>query len=626
MTGPNTTRRAAGGLGLTGLYLAGMVLIYVAERILFESTSVRLGLVGLGLLGIAAAIGGRVLRAKNLGPMAVPVERRLLTCYLVGLLALALYAAQADFVLERLRPLFTEAKSAERYGVILGALWPVLWICSAMPLVFIEISYAPMDPTRTVELKNIQRSTRSALILAMTICTAFALNYVVAEYNKKVDLSYFKTTHPSESTRKMLKNLSAPFRAVLFFPSSNEVREQARAYFEGLKAESSHFKLELTDHALDPGLAKELSVSDNGIVVLARGKQTHQINLGTTINQAKGKLKKLDSEFQTAFLKLATQQKVAYLTVGHEELTRDPRDDVQGSSIRDLRMVLEKLNYDLKDLGIGQGLASEIPKDATMVIIAGPRKEFLPAEVSALKNYLRGGGRVLFFLDPEGGWNGASLLNPFGLKFQPVRLSNDRYHARLTYTPADRHFVFSTAFSAHPSVSTLSRNAPRMASVFLGAGYLEEQPPTETNKTQVQFTVHSMPFTWDDLDNNHEYDAKTEKRKVYELAAAVTMKPVVPAPKKGAPEEHEMRLVVVADADVISDKVFRNPGNGYLLVDAMKWLGGEERFIGETTSEEDVRITHTRKEDQAWFYLTIFGMPALVLGCGIYYTRRRRKQ
>jgi len=42
--------------------------------------------------------------------------------------------------------------------------------------------------------------------------------------------------------------------------------------------------------------------------------------------------------------------------------------------------------------GLGQGLGQEVPPDATVVILAGPRKEFLAAEIEALKKYLDGGG------------------------------------------------------------------------------------------------------------------------------------------------------------------------------------------------------------------------------------------
>jgi ABC-type uncharacterized transport system involved in gliding motility auxiliary subunit len=377
---------------------------------------------------------------------------------------------------------------------------------------------------------------------------------------------------------------------------------------------------------LQPELAKELSVTRNGVVVLARKEQYQQISIGTQLAQAKRTLSRLDSEFQTTFLKVSRNAKIAYVTTGHEELSEQLRDDVPGTTIRDARTLLGKLNYQVKDLGIGQGLGNEIPADASVVIVAGPKKEFLPAEVEALKKYLRSGGHALVLLDPEAGWDGAPLLAPFGLKFTPVRLANDKYHARLTYTQADRQFIFSVRFSSHPSVSTLSRNAPKAASVFLGAGYLDEQPTTEGPKPQVQFTVHSMPLTWDDANNDHEFTTGSEKRKVYELAAAVT------APKAGLPAgkdakaEDGMRLIAVADSDWLADRVFRNPGNAYLFLDAIKWLGGEEQFVGETTSEEDVRITHTRKEDQVWFYLTIFAVPALVLGGGLLYTKRRRRR
>jgi ABC-type uncharacterized transport system involved in gliding motility auxiliary subunit len=333
-------------------------------------------------------------------------------------------------------------------------------------------------------------------------------------------------------------------------------------------------------------------------------------------------------------------QKVAYFTVGHEELSKQARDGSKGSSIRDLRRVIEQLNYRIKDLGIAQGLGSEIPPDASVVIVAGPQKDLLPAEISSLRRYLERGGRMMVFLDPEAGLTLETLLNPFGLKFTPEKLANDQAHVRITHTDADRYNLFSNRFSAHPSVTTLSRNSNRVVTVVPGAGYLEEIPaaPELGSKPQVQFTIHSMPFTWNDVNKNRIFDASEEKRKIYELAAVVTMKvsaankPATASKKKTGKQDRknadEMQMIVVADSDLISDRVFRNPGNGYLFLDGIKWLVGEEEIIGETTSEEDVRIMHTRKEDQIWFYLTIFGVPAMVLGAGLFYTRsiRRRKK
>jgi ABC-type uncharacterized transport system involved in gliding motility auxiliary subunit len=626
---PTTTKRGSGGLLYTAIYGLCMVLLYIGERMVLESRGVRVTLSVIALGGIICAIAGRVMRRRKLAAEARAVESRLLLCYIMGVVALLLYAAQADFMMDKLRPLFSEARAAERYQTIFAALWPTIWLCSAFPLLFIEISYASMDLCKTVELARIRRSAGSGLLLGMTICLLFALNYIFSEYNKKVDLSYFKTTRASESSRKMVRNLSEPFKATLFFPGANEVQDQAQAYFDDLRKESKYFELRIVDHDMEPDLAKELAVSDNGMVVLSRGKQNEQINLGTKLVRAKAMLKKLDSEFQNAFTKLSRTQKVAYLTVGHEERTNEDRDKVSGSAIRDVRTLLQRMNYIVKDLGIGQGLASEVPSDATVVIVPGPRKELLPAEVTALKRYLDGGGHALVLLDPEAGVDHAALLGPFGLKFSPVRLANDRAYVRLTHTPADRHFLYTTHFSSHPSVSTLTRNAGQLATVMLGVGALEEIPPVGGQRSQVQYLLHSMPFTWNDLNNNRVFDAPSETRKTYELAAVITRKINKPAPpaapgKKSEPPE--MRLIVVGDSDLISDQVFRNPGNAYFFVDSMKWLGGEEEYIGETSSEEDVRIMHTREKDQWWFYLTIFAMPALVLAVGLVYVSRRRKR
>lgn len=625
------SRKGSAGIIFTALYLGAMVLLYLGERLVVESTLIRVGLDGLAAVGILVAVAGRLSRRRKVPAAARGVETLILSLYLLGVLALLVYLAQADFMMEKLRPAFEQARSADRYQGALTALWPVLWICAVVPLVFVELSYAQMDVAKTVEPARVRRSAGSGALLALTASLLFVASFIVEEYDEKIDLSYFKTTRPSESSRKMVTNLSEKVQAKLFFPGTNEVLDEAMSYFKDLARESKHFTASQVDQVMEPELAKELGVSQNGTVVLVQNNQHQQISLGTKLERAKRKLKQLDSEFQTAFRKLMKQQKVAYITVGHEERSKEQRDGVRGSEIRDAVSWLEKLNFAVKDLGIGQGLASEVPADASLVLIPGPRKDLLPAEVEALRRYLRGGGKVMLLLDPEAGLTFEALLRPFGLRYTPVKLANDKFYVRLSYTQADRNVLFTNRFSAHPSVSTLTRNANRLVTILLGAGSLEEVPPEAGLKTRVQLTLHSMPFTWDDGNGNMVFDSGSEKRKVYELAAAVTM----PAPgaakdtkkdKKKGKDEPEMRLIVAADSDMISDGLFRNLGNGHFFLDSVKWLSGDEEIIGETSSEEDVRIVHTRKEDQLWFYLTIFAVPALVLAGGLFYTRRIRRR
>ena len=631
---PGKRRRAqaeikgVNGVVYSAIYLAGMMMLFVSERMVVESTTLRIALGCVAAAVILAAVVGRLLRRGKLPVAARGVEGRILLCYLAGVAAVLLYLAQADFAMDRLRPMFDQDRGANRYAGALGALWPVVWVCSMLTLALMELSYGPMNLRRTMEPTRVFRSARSGLVVSISICIVFLVNFICAEFDKKIDLSYFKTTHPSESSVKMVQNLSSPVQVVLFYPGANEVQELVEGYFQELAGASKQLTVKVMDHALELQAAKKYAVSDNGYVVLVKGTQNRQIQIGTKLERAKRKLKKLDGEFQQAFMKLSRGQKVAYFTVGHEERKRRLRDRKRGSSVADMRQWLEKLNFQIKDLGLGEGLSSGVPGDATVVIVAGPRKPFMEAEARSLVKYLEGGGRAMMFFDPEAGESFADLLGPFGLKLTTERLANDRRYYPATRTLADRHFIITQSYSSHPSVSTLSQKSAFLGTILPGAGYLEEIPSTHKGqKPRVQFTMHSLASSWNDKNKNFVFDAKSEKRKAYELAAVVTQAATGKKAKTGKKsKDTQMRLLVVADSDLVSDRAFRNPGNGYLFIDGLKWLAGEEQYIGEVSSEEDVRIRHTQKGDKVWFYLSIFAVPIVVLAGGLAYIRRRRSK
>ena len=65
-----------------------------------------------------------------------------------------------------------------------------------------------------------------------------------------------------------------------------------------------------------------------------------------------------------------------------------------------------------------------------------------------------------------------------------------------------------------------------------------------------------------------------------------------------------------------------------LVLDSLKWTGGEEKWTGEVKSEKDVPLQHTKGKDIIWFYSTILGAPLFVLGIGLLGVRlgRRRRR
>ncbi len=225
-----------------------------------------------------------------------------------------------------------------------------------------------------------------------------------------------------------------------------------------------------------------------------------------------------------------------------------------------------------------------------------------------------------------------------GVDFTPVVLANDKQFARRRFNDSDRTLLVTNRFSSHASVSTLSRNSARAAVVVAGAGSVQK---AATGNAKVDIALRAMSGTFGDANRNYQFDEGSEKRDTFGLAAAVSQptEGAKPPEKKEPPKTgdqkdiptvappNEMRAFVLADADVVTDLVMSNfMTNQLLVIDALRWLGGEESFAGEVNSEEDKRIEHTQRKDLVWFYSTIFGAPALVLGLGLTYSRRSRQR
>jgi hypothetical protein len=206
-----------------------------------------------------------------------------------------------------------------------------------------------------------------------------------------------------------------------------------------------------------------------------------------------------------------------------------------------------------------------------------------------------------------------------GLTWSPVILANDHKYVAAQHQPSDVTFIGSDRFSSHASVSTLSRLGAEAPVFFIRASSLDKK---EGGTEKIDFAIKALADTFGDVNQNFTFDGD-EKRAAYNIAAAVT-KPGTGESKGKEPSE--MRAFVVADADCFGDFLIkRTKFNPLLFVDALRWLGGEESFAGALTSNEDVRIEHTKQKDTLWFYLTIFGAPMLVGGVGAAVALRRRR-
>jgi hypothetical protein len=593
------------------VYATGLLLIYVGERLLAAGQASAV----LTVLGVAAVLGAaawRGLDARKTSAGVRSTARMLLLLYGLGALALLLHFAGGDFG-ARLFGRSLDLRMPRLAGA-LAVLWPALMLAGTLPVLLIELSLAGMAHAPVLDSRRVRAAMLSGLGTALAIVFCFSVAYVTAERNLKVDLAYFRSARAGTATKKLVAALDQPVQVYLFYPPANDVGEELASYFADLTRESSQLTVTRLDQAVEPARAHELGVSGNGVIVVARDKRREQIAVPVKLESARSKLRILDQEVHKRLVTVSHGTRVAYFVQGHEERTFDPIGETdRRTTVRLLRDLLSELGFQAKELGLAQGLGHEVPADAGLVLMLGPRRPIMPAETESLLRYFDRKGRLLVALDPEGGDVAKALLDRLSLRFNATTLANDQIYWARTRQKTDRIGIATGSYSTHASVATLSQFGLRLPLVLLGAGSLTRPEKPAPDAPSVTFAIHAEANTWNDLDGNFEFDAGKEARKAYELAAAVS---------KGSTPEEEGRAFVLADSDALADELVVNRANGLLAVNLVRWLAGDERLAGTINNEEDVPVRHTRKQDVAWFYASVFAAPALVLGIG--FTVRRR--
>lgn len=582
----------------TPLVLAGLLAIFVGERS-FSGSDLRWLLGGGGALALLVAA---VVRAWELSREPTDPSRRLLLACTLGPLASVLaYAVTLN--LEGM------ARSAG-WGAVL-----MLAFASLPPLMALELATAPVSHNPTYETGRNLHAFRRGLGFGLLLMVLLAVNFLAEQHDQKLRLGLGGRTVASDITRNAVLGLDTPVEVKLFFPRGNEVAEVVEDYLEPLLKLNPNLIAETVDHALAREDAERAEVRENGWVAVLKGNVKERFRLGTRETAARSMLRRLDQEFVKALLKVSTSRKVAYFTRGHAERpTRTVKGETR-ASVRALKRQLEALQYDVRELGLGEGLAEAVPDDAGIVFVMGPEQPFLPAEEEALLQAFRKGARMLVALDASDRNPLPGFLEGVGLSFDPTPLANTQAFVQLTKTRSDHNAIATNVVERHPAVDRLAQNR-RMYTVFLRAGALEKASVPKGLK--VQSLVRALPGTFADRDGSLTQGPE-EPAKDYDLAMAVTTTSTQGADAEG-------RMVVLSDVDVVADDLAQLiQGNALLLLDALQWLQRGEDPVIRLPEDDDVKLVHRQEEDVAIFYGTTVGVPVLVLAAGFLVQRRRRR-
>jgi ABC-type uncharacterized transport system involved in gliding motility auxiliary subunit len=456
--------------------------------------------------------------------------------------------------------------------------------------------------------------TLAATSVLVVLGILVAINYIGAKQNKRWDLTANKQFSLSDQSRNVLSKLDSPLQVLVFARD-----EEFQRYQDKLK-EYQYLSKQITAEYVDP--EKKPAV--------ARQNEIQQF--GTIVFNYKGRTEKVTSDSEqditNGIIKVVTgQQKKVYFTQGHGE--RD-QGSAEPNGYNAIAKALTAENYTLDKLVIAQQGA--VPADASVVIVAGPRTDFFPAEMDALKKYLEKSGKLLIMLDPPDKPDSAPLTNLIALAHDwGFDVGNDVVvdvsgMGRLIGT--DASVPVAANYPSHPIVQrfNLLTAFPLARSVVPISGGV--------NGHVSQTFVETSARSWAETDikglltsGQVALDEGKDKKGPVSIGAAESISsstdPATP-PAPDAPRP-EMRLVVIGDSDFAANSYLGIQGNRDLFMNMVGWVSQQESLISIRPKEaDDRRITMTSTQQTNIVWLSLLVIPACIFGTGVYTWWRRR--
>ena len=442
----------------------------------------------------------------------------------------------------------------------------------------------------------------TTVYVLIVIAVVGGINFLANRYNKSYDATSSKKFTLSDQTSKIAKNLKDTV-TITYWDQPTKF-QGAHDLLDRYKNLSPKIDIQYMDTDKKRTQAIAAGVKTLGTIF---------VNVG---NKPPQEAKSLTEEEITGAMVRAMKggdRTVCFVTGAGEH----PLSDTAREGFSGFKELNEKNTYKTDTLNLVQ--KPEIPATCTILVVGGPRRDYLQPEVTAIKNYVENSGRALIMLDPP-------------LKF--ARMETDENQELLSVlagwgVTVDADLVLDTSgvgqlFGAGPEMPLVTsyeshaivRDMKETASGFPIARSLEVKNGDKTTVEKL-FSSSDSSFATMNLKSPEIKSDKTDKKGPLVLAAAGTY--------TSGKETGNGRFVVVGNSAWVSNYALRFGGNRDLALNMLNWLSSDEDLISIRPKEpEDRRLTMNARQMSMVFYESVLFLPLLVVvaGVGVWWRRR----
>ena len=438
-----------------------------------------------------------------------------------------------------------------------------------------------------------------SLILLVVLLVVFS--YLGHRFNKTFDLTEEGINSLAEQTKDTLKSLEHQATIYIFYKGDKlsqktladkqKIKEDLFLYKQG----SSKIKILYID-TYKNNLLSERYLAD------LPDKNQKEIFVFVDYDGKKVRIEEpfTEEKITSALIKVQkrTTQEI-YFFVGHGERNLN---NSEPSGLKIFNQYLQDSGFVAKEWNfIKDGVPPSTPP---LILIAGPRRPFLAAEINWLKKYLsKEKGQLILAIDPKENHNAKDFLLPYGVVFKDNFILSQIGMLYGGYTKA-LGVIFD---SVHPITKRFQSDGQSLV-LFERASSLD--------------IAKKQNFKYSYLVQSHNNSFSVPQ--ITKQVAVKNMSSLTMAVEVTAQKEDGFRLVVFGDSDFLSNRYFDDGANKDLILNSIVSLLGEDELITIRPKQpKGTKIVLTRYQRTGIvIFLIILPLAFLVSGLLLWYRRR----
>ncbi len=460
-----------------------------------------------------------------------------------------------------------------------------------------------------------------ALSIAFVLLIAGLLAWLSTRFETSFDWTANNRNSLSEPSKRLLDSLPDPIKVTAWVFPDKTVRAGIEARFDAYQRHKPNLSVEFIDPAKQPQKARELNVSASGeVFVEYQGRRESLTALS-------------EQTITTALQRLAyTGERWVLFLEGHGERKLEGTDQ---ADYGELTKLLREKGLKLRGLNLAQ--TPVIPDNTAVLVIASPQRKLFPGEVKLIRDYVAGGGNLLWLADPapahRGGldelaqdlavqWQNGTLIYPdyqiLGTEHPAIALVMDYPEQALTYALHDiTVFPFAGAlkgikesgWTQQPVLTSPERTWLETGSLDADIEYQQAEGD--------QLGPFMLGLALDRIAPDPEKDNKK---------VDLTPENLAKAEREQASREHQ-RVLVLADSDFLANGFIGTLGNQQLGLNIVQWLSNRDAQISiDVPAAPDNKLFLAPWAPMLYGAAFVLLLPLTLVGVGVsrWWIRRRR--